>query len=352
SGLAKYSLCKNIKVTGSDKNENESIVELRGLGAKISIPESNLNEIRPDLIVCSSAIAEDNIELLSAKKLKIPIYKRSEFLGEIIKKYKKSICVCGCHGKTTVTAMLTHIFMREKSVPTSFIGGIDKQFKNFFYGEDDLIVAEACEYKKNFLDLSPKTIVCTNVDFDHVDSYTGIKDTINTFEKFMENKQTVINADDKYSASLLKKCAISYGITKGNIRATKIIPTLYGNSFSVLYNGQDLGRLEINLKGIFNIYNALSAIACAILHKVDFQIIKEALSEFMGVERRMEYLGTYNNLLFFADYAHHPKEINETINAFCNKKTIIVFQPHTYSRTKIFMEDFIKSLMIPKKVII
>ncbi len=352
SALAKYSLCCMKKVSGSDKSDSDTVLELVKLGALIKIPSSDIESIKPDLVVYSSAIGEENLEILTAKRLNIPIIKRSEFLGLILQEFKKSICVCGCHGKTTVTAMLTHVFMRDKSVPTAFIGGNDSQFKNFFFGEKDLVIAEACEYKKNFLDMFPNTVVCTNIDLDHLDSYCGIQDIIKTFETFMKNRQTVVNADDLFSGTLLKTASISFGIKKGNVRATKIIPTVSGNSFSVLYNGKDLGRVEINQKGLFNIYNALAVIACAILYKIDFILIKEALEEFSGVERRMEYLGDLGKSLAFADYAHHPKEIRETLTAFCDNKTLVVFQPHTYSRTKGLMENFSRSLFLPKKVII
>lgn len=352
SALAKYSLCEGKKVFGSDSVFFDSVSELKNLGATVYIPKGDVSSVKPDVIVYSSAVSVKTEEILIAKSLNIPVMKRSEYLGMIMERFKKSVSVCGCHGKTTVSAMLTHIFMQSHYIPTVFIGGNDTVYNNFFYGEKDIVIAEACEYKKNFLDMPSDTAVCVNIDYDHPDTFRNLEDTVSCFETFCKGKRTVVNADDINSRSLLKNATVSFGINNGDVRAKDVIPTVNGNDFSVTYKGVKIMEVSLKLKGLFNIYNALCAIASALLYNIDYLDISEALSDFHGVKRRMEFLGDISGKKTYGDYAHHPKEIKETLNSFCDGKTIVVFQPHTYSRTEKLMCEFVQSLVFPKKVII
>lgn len=352
SALAKYSLLNFKKVSGSDREASFLTQELEKMGAKITIGTSDIMALMPDLIVYTSAIANDNFELITARELNIKILKRAEFLAKIIDEFKNSICVCGCHGKTTTSAMLTHIFMTAGWLPTTFIGGVDNHFGNFFFGDKILVIAEACEYKKNFLYLHPKTIVCTNIDTDHPDSFNGLEDTVCSTRQFVEKSHYMANADDVNSSSLLESSAITFGIEKGKVRAENIVEDDNGVCFNIVYKKKSLGAVSLKVKGLYNVYNALASISVALYYKIDFATISLALGGFDGVKRRMEHICIYKNLDVFIDYAHHPRELEQSICAYADSKTIIVFQPHTYSRTKLFMNEFIDSLRNSKKVII
>lgn len=352
SALAKFSLLHFKSVSGSDKEFSPLIKELQDLGAKICIGNTSIEKIMPELVVYSSAVGDDNVELQMAKTLKIKIVKRAEFLSLILDTFKSSICVCGCHGKTTTTAMLTHIFMTAGKLPTCFIGGSDNHFGNFFFGDNKVAIAEACEYKKNFLYLSPKTIVCTNIDTDHPDSFSSLEDTKQAFLEFVSGKDYVCNADDLNSLDLVKNATLTFGIERGVVRAEDIKHNFYSTTFNAYYKGRILGEINLKTKGIFNVYNALASISIALLYKIDFEQIKLALDSFDGVKRRMEKVGDYKNLEVFIDYAHHPKEIEESIKTYVDDKTLVVFQPHTFSRTEMLMNEFLESLNIKNQVVI
>ena len=354
SALAKYCLLNKVIVSGSDRSCSEEIELLRSLGAEVYVEHQKSLPNGVEAVVYTSAIGEDNLELLSAKEKGVDVYKRSEFLGEIVKEFKCSVAVCGCHGKTTTTAMLSEVFITAGYNPTVFLGGDYKGFGNFYNGYKDFVVLEACEYKKNFLDIKPNSVIVTNVDNDHLDSYKNLEEEKECFNQFIKNSVAFVNADDKNSKSLYCNCVVSYGIREPACYTANNIKEVNGKqAFTVYAYGRRLGRIKISLRGIHNVYNALSVVAYADENKVPFYKIKKGLENFEGVKRRDEFIGRYKNYLCFSDYAHHPSEIDALLSSRNNiEKILVVFQPHTYSRTKFLMEDFVKVLSKVKNLII
>ncbi len=343
SGLAKWCLNRGLAVSGSDFKQSNILKELQNLGAKIYASHSEGNLSSPDLVVYTSAISYDNKELQYALQNGLPLIKRSELLELILKEYKNTVCVCGSHGKTTVTAMVTTVLEDANLNPTAFIGGIDKRFGNYKDGGGDYFVAEACEYKKNFLDLTPKSVIVLNIDNDHMDTYKNEHNMICAFEHFILNKFAVINYDDEKCRTLVCEDKVTFGLKKGaTYRAKYVKRSGDGYAFSVYRNKQKMGRISLQIIGKHNVYNALAVTAFALEKGIPFESIKNSLESFKGVKRRGEYLGKLFNLKTFADYAHHPKEIKETLSAFNYgfEKSIVVFQPHTYSRTKLLLKEF------------
>ncbi len=346
SGLAKLLSKRGYEVSGSDRQASSTTRELEKRGIKVYYSHSSNNIDGVDLVVYSSAIGEDNPELSFAKENNKLIVKRSELLGEILSSYKRSIAISGCHGKTTSTAMLAHIMTCARVSPTVFLGGEYGDYGNFLDGNGDLAIAEACEYKKSFLDIKPKISVVLNIDNDHLDSYDGMKDLVFSFRKFVGENLAVINADDRYANEISNCTTVTFGVKNvATYYAKEVVETPKGVSFTAYAYAKPCGKINLKLNGIHNVYNALSAFATADVLGVPFSFIKKGLESFNGVKRRNEYLGNIKGLECFADYAHHPSEIKATLSAFksCGDDFITVFQPHTYSRTKILMNDFIEA---------
>ncbi len=346
SGLAKLLLGRGYVVSGSDKSKSIQTKELEALGATVYYEHNALNVKGADLVVYSCAIDEDNPELAFAKANGIVAVKRSEILGEIISGFKKSVAISGCHGKTTCTAMLGEILQTAKKDPTIFLGGEYKDYGNFLSGESDFAIAEACEYKKSFLDIKPKIAVVLNLDNDHLDSYDGMKDVVVSFKKFVGDRLAVINSDEKYINDISNSTTVTFGIENvATYYAKDIKETETGVSFTTCAYAKPYGKINLKINGRHNVYNALAAFAVADLLSISFWDIKKGLENFCGVKRRNEYLGEANGVKYYADYAHHPTEIKATLKAFSRGKNdfITVFQPHTYSRTRILMNDFISA---------
>lgn len=348
SALALFFKNANYKVGGSDIKFSNETDTLTSNGVTIFIGHNASNIIGYDAIVYTSAISSDNPELLTAKKLGLKIFKRSEILGEITKLYKNSIAVCGSHGKTTTTTLIYRALNYCNLCPTGFIGGISDNESNYQKGNKDYLVLEACEYKKNFLDIKPTVSVVLNIDDDHVDTFTSSEDRENTFSEFAKNTICLYNYDDKACKNIKAKNLISFGLYEGaDYRAVYIRKNKNAYSFTVKYKNKALVRINLKLEGKYNIYNALSAVSVAHYFGLDLKLVKRAIESFGGVKRRNEYLGKIESLNSYADYAHHPSEIKAYLSSKKEilDKTIVVFQPHTYSRTKTLKENFVSSLL-------
>lgn len=347
SGLARYSIMENKRVSGSDECDGDYFNRVLNAGGKVYVGEKPFRIRKADAVIVSSAINGENKELKKCIKLGIPIFKRSEMLGGIISEFENSVAVSGSHGKTTTTAMIASIMREAALSPTVFCGGDDLSFGNFLYGDKKYVVTEACEYNKNLLDLKAKISVVLNVDNDHLDSYRDMNDMIETFRAFCKDSITVYNADDYNASFVANSSSVSYGVKKlANYSAENVKKTSEGYSFNLRVYGRKIGKINLKISGKHNVYNALAAVAVSDILGISFSAVKRALESFKGVKRRNEFIGEIDECGFYADYAHHPREITATINTFLEdeEKFFTVFQPHTYSRTKLLMDEFISAL--------
>ena len=246
-------------------------------------------------------------------------------------------------------------FFNHSHIGAVFVGGDSLAFGNYRQGKNDFAVAEACEFQKNFLDIKPNVSVVLNVDNDHQDSFKDFNDQIDAFNQFIKGSVCVLNIDDKNAKSLQTASAITYGvennavITAKNIKKGKI-----GYSFTAYCYGRSVGKVNLSVFGKHNVYNALATIAVAEVLKIPFKTVKFALENFKGVCRRNEFIGEFNNAKCFADYAHHPKEIVATLLAYKEnfEDFAVVFQPHTYSRTKNLINEFSSAFNVAKELVI
>lgn len=354
SALAQILFKGGVMVQGSDVSENDEVRTLRALGIVVFLGhrESNLDGV--DTVVYSSAIHEDNIELVTAKKRGLTLLRRAELLGSVAERFGRVVAVCGSHGKTTASAMISEILLRAGFDPSLHIGGkllaIDS---NYRLGGDELFVTEACEYEDNFLHIHPDVAVVLNIDSDHLDYFHKLSGVKKSFDKFCEGIRRggvlFVCADDPHCKHLLgRENVTSFGFgRRAELRAVN--ERVYENGkfeFDLLFMGAYLGKIRLNVLGRHNIYNALAAILVALLFDIDFKVFADALFEFKGTLRRSQVLGRAFGALSMHDYAHHPRQIASMISSAQNlphKKIVVVFEPHTYSRTKFLLKDFAKS---------
>ena len=350
--LACIALEQGYKISGSDLVNSESLENLSKKGAKIYINHSE-NNITEDtnLLVYSGAIKKDNPEIIKAKKLKIKILSRSQFMGLITKNFKNLIAVSGSHGKTTTTSMITSIL-----IDSNKIGG------NSRLGSSDIAVCEACEYLNSFLDLSPKIGIILNIDFEHMDYFKNIENEKNSFLKFAEKSEIIIiNKDDSNSYEISKKLKskkiVYYGIKNNSEFMAKNIVFCdnFCYKFDIFFKNQKISNIKLNIFGEHNILNALASFAACYYIGIDFQDIINGIENFKGAKRRFEFLEEINGVKIFDDYAHHPAEIKATLSIAkkMNFNNIwVVFQPHTYSRTYLLFDEFVECLSMADHVII
>ena len=354
---------EGFEITGSDIYESDTLERIKALHIPVYIGHKKENVLGKDLIVYTAAVKRNNPELLAAQEFNIPAIERSVMLGLVTKRYSKSIAVSGTHGKTSTTAMITQILTTGKADPTAIIGGkLPFIGGNSRVGKSDIIVCEACEYVDTFLQLHPYISVILNIDADHLDYFGSLENIKKSFNKFGNQTSGLIiyNGDDKNSFDTVNDINIkklSFGLNENNDYYAKDITTKSGAkmSFSLMKKGQKLCDIELNVPGKHNIYNALAAVVVADYLSIDTEFIKKALSEFTGVHRRFEILGNPNDIVVADDFAHHPTEITAILNSAMSMgfNTVwAVFQPHTYSRTAILINDFAKALSIADKVII
>lgn len=339
SSLAIFCKNKGFIVSGSDTSSSPIIESLKKQNVKVFLGHNRKNARGIDVLVYTSAISKDNPELQFALDNKKIVLKRTQLLALIEKTHNFSVGVSGCHGKTTATAMLTHIFKTAGKSLTAFIGGEDKIYGNFVYGQNELIY-EACEFQRNFLDLSPKIGVILNVDNDHLDTYRDLSDIKGAYKQFISQCVSVINNDDQNARQLAGLSTVTFGVENTSHFMAKNIKETPFISFDLYEYGGKTGRVKINVVGKFNVYNALSAIAVARIHGISTKKCIDGLKNFCGVKRRLEVLGVKKSCVIQADYAHHPREIEKVVSG----NTLVVFQSHTYSRTKFLMDEFVDVL--------
>ena len=366
SGLAEILLNAGFTISGSDQNASSITEHLTSLGASIHIGQckENIND-SIDLVVYTAAISKENEEYVAALEKQIPMLSRAELLGQLMTNYDTPIAISGTHGKTTTTSMLTHILLAADSDPTISVGGILKAIGgNIRVGKSPLFVTEACEYTNSFLSFFPKISVILNVEEDHLDFFSGIEEITESFHQFAgklpKDGLLVINGDIPTKNAILKglDCRVkTYGTSKENdYYPSNITYDETGNSSFDLFSGEKLeGHYTLKVAGEHNIYNAISAIIVAKELGITTEQINEGFSTFYGTNRRFEYKGDLHGVHVIDDYAHHPTEIQATLDAatrYPHNELWCVFQPHTYSRTKAFLEEFAKTLSQANHVVL
>ena len=362
SGIAEILHNLNYQISGSDIKQNSVTQRLQDLGCKITNTHHQDHVIGVQAVVVSSAIDNNNPELIKARELNIPIVPRAEMLAEIMR-FRFGIAVAGTHGKTTTTSLITHILSVAKLDPTYIIGGIlNSSGINAKLGESDYLIAEADESDASFLQLQPMLSVITNIDHDHMDSYDNdYQKLTGAFVEFALNLPfygaCIVCVDDAGVISILNhihRPLITYGLgNNADIQAINISQVGRKMNFEVLYNkGKKSFSVELNLIGKHNILNTLAAIGVARELNIKVNTIKKALKSFAGVARRLDYHGCLNiegkKVVFFDDYGHHPNEINAVFtslqNTYPNRRLLVIFQPHRYSRTRDLFDDFAHAL--------
>ena len=354
SGLAMMLKRNGFFVQGSDLMFSEETKKLEKNSVKVFY-EHNKNNLKDiDIVVYSSAILDDNEELKFAKNNKLILLKRAELLGLVSELYKIVIAVSGSHGKTTATAMISEIFMKADLKPTIHLGGVLNSISsNYKLGNKKYFITEACEYKDNYLYLKPDIAVVLNIDLDHLDYFKNIDNLKKSFFNFSKQVKVggivVVSADDENSKELFnqKNVAKFGGDKRADVFAVNIKeykPCYY--SFDVIFSRFKLGNIKLNIIGRHNIKNAVAAILVSLACGIDFCDIKYAIENFSGVKRRCEKICELNGFVVYHDYAHHPEQIKKMVEVgrdLTKKKkgkVIVVFEPHTYSRTKHLIDEF------------
>ena len=358
SGIATILKKWGIYVTGSDANLTEYVIKLKDNGIPVVIGHDLDNLRKADLVVYSAAISTDDIEMLEAKRLNIETMERSTFLGLLTKAYKETICVSGTHGKTSTTSMISSCFLEARKDPTIQVGAILKQIDgNYRVGNSEYFLLESCEYVESFLKFHPKTEIILNIDNDHLDYFQDLEHIKNAFVKFVKllpnDGLLVVNSDDPNCVDLYKNTnakIVTFGIKndKSNFIARNI--TFDNNGFplfDVYRNNSFYKSIKLSVPGTHNVYNALACIATCYEYGIDKEIIKSGLLKYTGAHRRFELVGNTNGAYVYDDYGHHPTEIKAVYDAMKKKKynrSWVIFQPHTYSRTKNLLTDFAQVL--------
>ncbi len=354
SGLAEILKNLGYNVTGSDDRQSKATDRLQEAGIKVSIGLKPENIQNPDLVVYTVAVKDDNPELMRARELGVPVLDRAALLGNIMKRYRYGIAISGTHGKTTTTSMISLIMLESQCNPTIHIGGeLDAIGGNTRVGGTRYFITEACEYYESFLKFNPYMAVILNIELDHIDYFKDLDHFKSAFHKFAslvpQEGYMVACIDDPNVGQLLEKISckkITYGIKSDRAvwSARDIVFDSLGcASYTLLHEGCELEEISLNVPGVHNVNNSLAAIAASHTLGCGMESIKNALGKFGGAHKRFELKGIRNNIKVIDDYAHHPSEVKATLKAAKNaehKKLWCVFQPHTYSRTKAFLNDF------------
>lgn len=353
SGMAEILLHRGYKVTGSDGALSETTKRLEEVGATVFEGHKAEHIEGADVVVYTSAVkATENEETKAALEKRIPTIKRAEMLAELMR-MKFGVGVAGTHGKTTTTTMVGHVTKEGNFDPTIMVGGRVHSFDktNAVVGKGDLIIVEADEYDRTFLRLTPSIAIITNVEAEHLDIYDDLADVKQAFIEYANKVPfygaVIVCLDDENVRSILpdlKRRIISYGLTpQAQLRATDIRANAFNSTFTVLYHGEKLGVITLKAPGEHNVKNALAAIATGLELGIDFKQIKAGIEKFEGVYRRFQ-LKYENGIMVIDDYAHHPTEVQATMNAahkgWPDRRVIAVFQPHLYSRTQDLYKEF------------
>jgi len=351
SAIAKVLLEQGYQVSGSDLKESRYTKSLQALGANVAIGHSPSNLNGAKIVVISTAIPAHNVELTAAKEQGLTVLSRAQMLARIANK-KETVAVAGTHGKTTTTSLIAHLLQTAGLSPTFLIGGeLNDIGSNAQYGQGSYCVVEADESDGSLINIKPKVEVVTNLDTDHLDYYQSFTRLVETFKRWVASLPNdgclLINQQTAALNELLKVCpakAITYGATADAdyyYEATEL--SGFASRFKVYTYGKCLGSFLLNIPGLHNIENAVTAVALSQHLQLDLEVVKQALASFKGVKRRWQLLGKSRGVTVIDDYAHHPTEIKATMRTALNgsfKRVICVFQPHRFSRTKLLAEEY------------
>ena len=350
-------------LTGSDNNETETLDAVRKMGIPVFIGQRAENIEGADLIVHTAAIMEDNPELMAARASGVPVLERADLLGIVTAWYDNAVCVTGTHGKTTATSMITQILFTAGVDLSAYIGGkLPCIGGSGIAGKSDTLVCESCEFEDHFLKLSPDISVILNIDADHLDYFGTLENIMKSFRKFAEmtSKVLVINGSDANTMKAMEgidKDIITFGKDSScdfwpdNVKHKNGLLT----TFDAMYKDQKLGTITLHVAGIHNVLNSLAAVAVSHYLGIDFSAVQKGLEEFRGAKRRFEKLGYEKGVTVVDDYAHHPTELEATLRAAMEMNfnhVWAVFQPFTFSRTKLLLDDFARVLQIPDKTVL
>jgi len=355
SGIAELLINQGFKVSGSDLKLSHITKRLEEKGGIIFQGHSKEQVTNANVVVTSSAIARENPEVVQAKELLIPIIPRAEMLAELMR-IKYSIAISGAHGKTSTTSMVSQILNSAGLDPTVIIGGLLKGLDtNALHGKGEFIVAEADESDGSFLKYAPAIAAVTNIDLEHLDFYKDIEDIKDKFVQFINSVPfyglAILCLDNEHIQNILPRIEVRYttfGMTaQSDLQAREISFKGSKSFFKVFHHEKLLGEIDLNMAGRHNISNALASISTGLELKIPFKTIKKALEQIEGVKRRLEIKGEKKGIIVMDDYGHHPTEIKATLTAiresYKEKRLIVVFQPHRYSRTQGLFHEFIRS---------
>lgn len=362
--LAEIMISLGYKISGSDNNDTETFRRIEKEGAKVylgQVKENLTDDI--ELVIYTNAILKGNEELDYAKK-NFPTFERAELLGAVSRIFSNCIGICGTHGKTTTSSMTTQALLAADLDPSAVIGGklpvIDAYGR---YGKSENFVCESCEFNNTFLHMNADIAVILNIDEDHLDFFGNLDNIKKSFREFCENttKTIIYNGDDENTCDMLKgiknKELVSFGKNESNEWVAKNInvPGGFHSEYDIYHNGEFVSHIELSVPGEHNILNSLAAFVASYLSGAEVDKICKGLKEFKGAGRRFELKGTFKGVTIVDDYAHHPKEIEVTLNAAMKmgyKKVWAVHQPFTYTRTSKLLDDFARVLQIADKCVI
>lgn len=358
SGIAELLINLEYEISGSDLHDSDIIQNLIKKGAKITTGKHEAKNIADcEVLVYSSAIRESNPELIAAKKTGIPVIRRAEMLAELIAVKETSIAVSGTHGKTSTSSMIGSVLNASDHDPTLVVGGLVQTLNtNSLLGLGDIIVVEADEFDRSFLALRPTISIVTNIELEHTDCYANLEELQAAFIQFCNSVPfyggVIVCLDSPGINDIIPdiyRPLTTYGISKNaKYRAENIKFRNNTSTFTAYEHNKKLGKIILNEPGHHNVLNSLAAIANAMEMDIPFNIIQKGLSEYQGVRRRFEIKGTVNDIMVVDDYAHHPTEVSATLNAArsgWDRRIIVVFQPHLFTRTRDFYRDFAKAFL-------
>jgi UDP-N-acetylmuramate--alanine ligase len=364
SGIAEVLLNLGYRVSGSDQKESDTTERLRRLGGEIGIGHKAANVGTPHVVVISSAVKDDNVEVVAAREKQIPVIPRAEMLAELMR-LKYGVAVAGAHGKTTTTSLVATLLAAGGIDPTVVIGGkLNSLGTNAKLGQGEFLVAEADESDGSFLMLSPAVAVVTNIDAEHLDYYKDLDAIKAAFLAFINKVPfyglAVLCLDQPHIQALIpsiRKRFQTYGLsTQADYQARDISLRPFGSTFRVMHRARDLGLFELSVPGVHNISNCLAAVVVARELDIDVETIRKALGSFAGVQRRFQLKGEACGVTVVDDYGHHPTEVRATLAAASiagrERRVVAVFQPHRYTRTLHLLEEFCTAFNQADKLIV